>query len=232
MGGEEKRASLSPPKGKKGKLGAPKGKRGNGGKHFCPLGNQAARTQTRTHGTTRNDFLAGLSPQPPIQISHARPMGGQFPVGGVAYASPQKCITRTKRDSGKDLSSAGFSWMPSQAPFRNTSCGGQMGSPQVRQITQHEPNQKSDLCKNIVSYKLTAGKNPIGFAEKRHGRNCKNIFAIGELHGKTFVEIISMMVCRSANQYSLRDHQYSLRDHQCGCRGGNRFVKGGIQKFD
>ena len=30
----------------------------------------------------------------------------------------------------------------------------------------------------------------------------------------------------------MRDHQYSLRDHQYGCRGGNRFVKGGIQKFD
>ena len=32
--------------------------------------------------------------------------------------------------------------------------------------------------------------------------------------------------------YGLRDHQYALRDHQCGCRGGNRFVKGGVQKID
>ena len=29
-----------------------------------------------------------------------------------------------------------------------------------------------------------------------------------------------------------RDHQYRLRDHQCGCRGGDRFVKGGIQQID
>ena len=30
----------------------------------------------------------------------------------------------------------------------------------------------------------------------------------------------------------LRDHRVRLRDHQYGGRGGNRYVKGGIQKFD
>ena len=28
-----------------------------------------------------------------------------------------------------------------------------------------------------------------------------------------------------------RIHQYSLRDHQCGCKGGNRFVKGGFENL-
>ena len=29
----------------------------------------------------------------------------------------------------------------------------------------------------------------------------------------------------------LRDHQCRLRDHQCGCKGGNRFEKGGLQNL-
>ena len=66
MGGSEK-GKLVAPKTEKGKLGTPKGKQENGGKHVCdPLGNEAARETARTHDATRNDFLVGLSPQPPI----------------------------------------------------------------------------------------------------------------------------------------------------------------------
>ena len=36
----------------------------------------------------------------------------------------------------------------------------------------------------------------------------------------------------SALNHRLRDHQCRLRDHQYGCRGGNRYEKGGIRNFD
>ena len=32
--------------------------------------------------------------------------------------------------------------------------------------------------------------------------------------------------------WRLRDHRVGPWDHQCGCRGGNRYVKGGTRKFD
>ena len=67
MGGREKEKLVAPQR-EKGKLGAPEGKRGNGGKDFgdpIPPGNQTARTQARTHSTTRNDSPLGLTRQPP-----------------------------------------------------------------------------------------------------------------------------------------------------------------------
>ena len=36
---------------------------------------------------------------------------------------------------------------------------------------------------------------------------------------------------RPDNLGSQRDHQCSLRDHQYGCRGGNRFKKGGFRNL-
>ena len=69
--GEGKRERSAPPKGKRESSEDQKEKREKAGKVFCdpiPIGNQTARTNARTHGTTRNNFPVGLTPQPPIFI--------------------------------------------------------------------------------------------------------------------------------------------------------------------
>ena len=40
-----------------------------------------------------------------------------------------------------------------------------------------------------------------------------------------------VLMGREGLQDAQRDHQYGPRDHQCGCKGGNRFEKGGLENL-
>ena len=63
--------------------------------------------------------------------------------------------------------------------------------------------------------------SPIG-----HLKRCHDWSPIGAP-----LDIISGRNAATQIVFFKRDHQHSIRDHLYGCRGGNRFKKGGL-KFD